>query len=88
MALAKKTFTETGESTHTSLSGKFVASFDFSAGVGTVLLQRSIDNGTTWQTTDTVTESSEYNGEAVSDYLWKLVCSVHTSGSITAFIAQ
>ena len=93
MALKESTasFTGTGTSDPISLRDDFNLSLDFStgAGVGTVDLQRSFDQGNTWHTTDTFSSDTQNVGEATREELrWRLNCTAFTSGIIAARISQ
>ena len=83
-------FTSTGASDVIALSGGFNLSLDFTtgSGVGTVELQRSFDDGVTWETTDSKTADTEENGLAVSNLLWRLECTAFTSGTIAGRLEQ
>ena len=61
-----------------SISGTFA---------GTIALQRSLDNGSTWHTIESYTTITEKNVEVVSDYwVYKLRTTAWTSGTaVTAF---
>ena len=86
----EKEFTGIGATDKTvSLIGPFNLSVDMYSGSGTIQLQRSFDNGTTWKTTDKYTASVEDVGESVENSVrWRLNCSAYTSGTITARISQ
>lgn len=56
----------------------FTVSLSF--GTGTVKLQRSFDEGTTWKDVKTYTESVEENGfEPATGVQYRLNCTAHTS---------
>lgn len=88
-ALLEVSFTGTGTSDPVALSGDFNLSLDFTTGggSGTVDLQRSFDDGSTWETTDSISANDERNGLAVSNLLWRFNCT-HTSGTIACRLEQ
>lgn len=55
----------------------------------TVLLERSADGGTTWGTVETYTAPAEatIDGSKI-EYLYRVRCSEHTSGSISYALGQ
>lgn len=89
-ALLEVSFTGTGTSDPVALSGDFNLSLDFTTGggSGTVDLQRSFDDGSTWETTDSISANDERNGLAVSNLLWRFNCSAFTSGTIACRLEQ
>ena len=89
IALLEVDFTSTTNSSNIALSGDFNLSLDFTtgAGVGTVDLQRSFDEGVTWETTDSISANDERIGLAVSNLLWRFNCT-HTSGTIACRLEQ
>ena len=89
-ALLEVSFTSATNSSNIALNGDFNLSLDFTtgSGVGTVDLQRSFDDGVTWETTDTISADTEKNGLAVSNLLWRLNCSAFTSGTIACRLEQ
>lgn len=64
--------------------------------VGTVIVQKSFDGGTTWiQTTangvathSLTTPAAETDAEWESNVLWRMTCSAFTSGTINYRISQ
>ena len=83
-------FTSTGVSESIRLSDKFNFSLDFStlSGEGTVELQRSFDDGSTWKTVESNTADVEKVGDAAENILWRTECTVYTSGTITSRVSQ
>lgn len=92
MSVAKLevSFTSAVPSEQVALNSDFNLSLDFStgSGVGTVELQRSFDDGVTWETTDTISSDTENNGLAVGNLVWRLNCTAFTSGTIAGRLEQ
>ena len=73
---------------YVALIGTFNVSVNFSQGIGVIALQRSFDNGATWETTNSTSDDLATTGEAVENALWRIACLEHTSGTITARLGQ
>ena len=94
MTTVSKTFTATGDGTNLAVKqgDKFTyqVSGTFS---GTVLLQRSVTSGQSWETTNTFTAISGPTtviavGSTQGAHIWfRFICSAFVSGSIVTSIA-
>ena len=56
--------------------------------VGTVVLERSFDNGLTWNTVDSFTSNIESVGQDPEGALYRARCSAYTSGSANVRLGQ
>jgi hypothetical protein len=75
-------FTGTGASASVALYGKFNVSVQ-GFGTATVALQRSFDNGSTWNTVESYTAPTDKVGEEPeAGILYRLNCTAYTSGTI------
>ena len=88
MASVTGSFTATGQSSVTGLHGKFSLSLT-GFGVGTVKLERSFDDGTTWGVVEEFTADAEKVGEENSyGAVYRLNCTAYTSGTIAYVLTQ
>ena len=91
------TFTGTGQSAAVAIWGKANLLLDFSGASGTVVLERSFNNGGTWyvvsKDSDGVDASytddlNAYIEEPESRVLYRWNCTVYASGTITYRISK
>ena len=76
------TFTATGQSTNFAVMGKFNISLS-GTWAGTVRLERSYDNGSTWVVVGSYTSNTETIGEEPETaVLYRFNCTVYTSGTV------
>jgi hypothetical protein len=70
-----------------SLAGSFSVSLR-GGWVGTVLIERSFDQGATWGTVASYTANIEDVGDDPEGALYRAKCSAYTSGSIAVRLGQ
>lgn len=81
-------FTGTGQSSSEAFWGDFTVSLS-GFGSGTVQLERSFDDGSTWKVVETYTSDTERNGsEPRPQTKYRLNCTVYSSGTIVYRIAK
>ena len=79
-------FTATGQSDVEALYGDYALSLS-GFGAGTVALERSFDDGSTWVTVEEYTANTEKTIEARGHQVrYRLNCSAYTSGTIVYVI--
>ena len=82
------TFTGTGTSSELVLTDiRSLSISGLTAGSGTILLERSVDDGSTWGTVATYTADTE-SGIIGLGWRWRLNCSVFSSGTFTYFMGR
>ena len=84
------TFTATGSSAGQNHSGGGLLALSISGTfVATVVLQRSLDGGSTYQDIESYTAPAEVNVEAANQsVLYRLNCSAYTSGTATYYLGS
>lgn len=81
-------FTATGQSASLDINGAFNISLS-GFGVGTVALERSFDNGTSWVSVESFTADAEKIGEEPEEGVrYRFNCSAYTSGTIAYRLSQ
>jgi hypothetical protein len=76
------TLTSVSTSASVALYGDYTVSLS-GFGTGTVVLQRSFDQGVTWKDVESFTANVEKNGsEPLSQVLYRLNCTAYTSGTL------
>jgi hypothetical protein len=82
------TFTATGVSDRKAITGNGVVSISGIAS-STVILQRSVNSGTSWVDVKTYTaDATENITEVETDVFYRLNCTVYGSGTITYRLAS
>lgn len=88
LGIAKDSFTGTGNGTAIMLAGAFNLGLS-GTWAGTMVLERSLDDGVSYETVDTFTENVQsVDAEVEPHVLWRWRCSAYTSGTIVARLAQ
>lgn len=88
MAHISESFTSVTAGTAKGLQGRFSVSVSGTF-VGTVQLQRSHDNGTTWGVVKEYTAVGEDIGEEHAfNMLYRFECTAYTSGTITCVVVK
>lgn len=88
ISLLSGSFTGTGVSDSVVIHGCFNLSLS-GFGSGTVVVQRSFDNGSTWVSVESFTADAERIGhEPENRVLYRLNCSAYTSGTINYRISR
>ena len=92
MSIAKLevSFTSAVASDPIKLFGEFNRSYDFTtgSGVGTIALERSFDDGVTFETVESDTADKKDIGTAVGNLVWRANCTAYTSGTIKVILEQ
>lgn len=88
IAVVTGSFTGTGQSSSVVITGGFNLSLS-GFGSGTVSIERSFDNGSTWNTIESYTTDTEKRGcEPENGILYRLNCSDYSSGTIVYRISK
>jgi len=91
IGFVEKSFTGTGSTDSIAIEGEFNVSVDFStgSGVGTVVLKRSYDKGSSFKpkAIETYQADDERVGDSPEPITYKLECTVFTSGIIAVRIS-
>ena len=88
MTIITESFTATGQSSEDGVFGDFSLSIGGTF-VGTVTVERSFDDGSTWNIIETFTAVVEQVGlEASFSVKYRFNCTAFTSGTIVARLTQ
>lgn len=87
IGVAENSFTSTGPGESIELNGPFDVSVDFTtgAGAGTVVIERSFDDGATWKpkAVASYTSDAEEQGDSPGVVLYRFNCTAYSSGTIS-----